>query len=100
DRPARSVLFPSTTRFRSRPRVRGEARLVRTLRLRVRRGGGAGEGENTVSDRILPSRYVVVLHYTVSDDLRDSLPQRFAPRYGRGDRKSTRLNSSHVQNSH
>src|SRR5438874_10684914 len=73
-RPPRSPLFPYTTLFRSSGSVRGNARGCGQLDGRIGRGGHAGPDE--------PSP-------------RPARP--WGGIAGRGDRKSTRLNSSHVE---
>src|SRR5256885_12901262 len=73
-RPPRSTLFPYTTLFRSRaPHRRAPSRLV--VR---RRAGRRGPSRSTTSLRPTPS------------------PPPAAPLHGPRDRKSTRLNSSHL----
>src|SRR3712207_8651861 len=71
-RPPRSTLFPYTTLFRSPVPTAAAVSSASTSRMgprRERRRGGAGEG---------------------------GLGGRFCTGGGRGDRKSTRLNSSHA----
>src|SRR5690242_20968992 len=67
-RPPRSTLFPYTTLFRSPPLREGAARLERAA-------GPAGAGRHR---------------------RRDGRRPRLQDRRGRADRKSTRLNSSHM----
>src|SRR5256885_12584704 len=79
-RPPRSTLFPYTTLFRSQqhtqPRGAGHHHLFHSRRLTGRRGGRGGR------------RYFVQLSYVDSVTLEH--------RRVEGDRKSTRLNSSHL----
>src|SRR5256885_6165393 len=70
-RPPRSTLFPYTTLFRSRLIV-GHSRFEDLVALRGREGGALA-----------------------ADDLRDRVGIPF-DEFGSGDRKSTRLNSSHL----
>src|SRR2546427_8231688 len=77
-RPPRSTLFPYTTLFRSLPAVRG--------RIVAERDGGGPAGA------VDPSRNVDLPMQHGGAQLLDRLGQR--------DRKSTRLNSSHSQNSY
>src|SRR2546427_5264100 len=83
-RPPRSTLFPYTTLFRSRGRRRGPApRLADALsqgaRLQRRSTRGSGDGRQTAGRVLCTTRG------------RGKRERR------RGDRKSTRLNSSHSQ---
>src|SRR3712207_8904262 len=74
-RPPRSTLFPYTTLFRSRRRTAGAERLANEAARRRRRHGGVRERDA------------------------EGRGQRSDARVGRerrGDRKSTRLNSSHA----
>src|SRR5699024_11778595 len=83
-RPARSPLFPYTTLFRSVPTRGAEA--VRARRLLLGRMGGPGPLREPAARR---SR-AAPIHW------RDHPAYRAAGRRGHEDRKSTRLNSSHV----
>src|SRR5256885_8637383 len=74
-RPPRSTLFPYTTLFRSRPLVRGQTRDVAAL------------------ERDLPGAHREEPH---DADDRRRLPGAVAADEADGDRKSTRLNSSHL----
>src|SRR5256885_4993598 len=77
-RPPRSTLFPYTTLFRSRrPRLPA-------VRAAHRRGDEAGAGGRPGRDRAAVQRELLLP--------RDARPRSQA----RGDRKSTRLNSSHL----
>src|SRR2546430_7289474 len=79
-RPPRSTLFPYTTLFRSQSRARGEFRLPRSAS-----HGGSRQGDRPQLLRRERSEVVLLRlleRRTAGDD---------------GDRKSTRLNSSHSQ---
>src|SRR5690349_23628840 len=80
-RPPRSSLFPYTTLFRSRRRRGGRRRAHR--RREVRRGEGDGVGGGARDRDREPGA------------LRPGVGER-----GGADRKSTRLNSSHVEKSY
>src|SRR2546430_17672374 len=97
-RPPRSTLFPYTTLFRSEPERRVHAAVARA----------EGDGEHA-SDREHWPAHAVTRQSEESDEAgrRDSQPERGGDggqenaRASRGeDRKSTRLNSSHSQNSY
>src|SRR2546427_12326950 len=94
-RPPRSTLFPYTTLFRSRHRERARAVRERLHREPDREPHQPRAG---AEDPLLPDRRVRV------DRLRAAEAGNVPPREGyradavnRGDRKSTRLNSSHSQ---
>src|SRR5256885_6378472 len=73
-RPPRSTLFPYTTLFRSHPAPH-----------RARAAGGAPRGVGLVEGHRPPRRHA-----------RGQPPDPRRDRAARGDRKSTRLNSSHL----
>src|SRR3712207_7433352 len=78
-RPPRSTLFPYTTLFRSRGGAAGAQPAVRHSEgSRAPAAGGGGGGRRAGAGR------------------GQRRPDLGAPRRGRGDRKSTRLNSSHA----
>src|SRR3712207_7375256 len=81
-RPPRSTLFPYTTLFRSRPRHRQDAH---------REGDGGGGGG------AVPVRVGVVVPVVVLRRHRAQDPFVLQGAAQGGDRKSTRLNSSHAQ---
>src|SRR3712207_7371171 len=83
-RPPRSTLFPYTTLFRSDVRI-ASSPFVRSGGDDVG-GGGAGEGAGEPVPEL-------VGHGVRARDVR---PQDEVVALGRGDRKSTRLNSSHA----
>src|SRR3712207_7862021 len=83
-RPPRSTLFPYTTLFRSDPDVLPTSRLVDLL-AEVERELPA------TSELVVPSRSV---RLPLSWD--DPATREAIARYTSGDRKSTRLNSSHA----
>src|SRR3989442_3313453 len=78
-RPPRSTLFPYTTLFRSA----------------VLAAGGPAEGRRRKSRRLGQEELLHVLPLS-----RPRRPRAATPRLAAGDRKSTRLNSSHVRNSY
>src|SRR5256885_12613228 len=90
-RPPRSTLFPYTTLFRSRF----------LARLRVDRGGAAVEG---VEEDLPVGVGAAAIDPVAAGDalgrlveiLRLVVPLRRRARFGQVDRKSTRLNSSHL----
>src|SRR3712207_7774479 len=85
-RPPRSTLFPYTTLFRSQDRFAGDLRV----------GGGPGTRRDAGPDRLRarPREY----QKSCSSDVEDLLIRRVTTEtpHGRGDRKRTRLNSSHA----
>src|SRR3712207_7198461 len=86
-RPPRSTLFPYTTLFRSARAAFRLAAWARGRRDRRRRGGGAAVA------RLQAPRPEAVTRRVVRRA--PAQPDR-RPRARRGDRKSTRLNSSHA----
>src|SRR5439155_27316005 len=84
-RPPRSTLFPYTTLFRSKRRRDVLRRLPRRVR-RVRRHGRSRVGSGRVGYRDPDDRPLA----------QDGRPAATARRRPAQDRKSTRLNSSHV----
>src|SRR5690606_39659270 len=96
-RPPRSVPFPYTTLFRSRARVKLDligAELAAHPNRFVRR-----VDEQTHLDAVLPAhRHDLLDAPPLEDDVEPAL--RRAGAHREGDRKSTRLNSSHVKSSY
>src|SRR5947209_13522480 len=87
-RPPRPTLFPYTTLFRSKPQGKGTGLGLAQVYGTARQLGGAitlhsRPGEGTTASVYLPRAKGI----TVVD---------VAPTHERGDRKSTRLNSSHA----
>src|SRR5207249_11017460 len=87
-RPPRSILFPYTTLFRSRPGGHSGEQRGRNLGLADRGSPDRGVGQGDESEHPL----AVPAQPTGCEALDD--PQQIWPHYQ--DRKSTRLNSSHV----
>src|SRR5256885_11831366 len=81
-RPPRSTLFPYTTLFRSDPRRE------RPTKYRVDRRRVVSERPQSVRERLVRARVV--------SRVDEPLAQRLGPLQRGRDRKSTRLNSSHL----
>src|SRR5690554_4786101 len=94
-RPPRSTLFPYTTLFRSSP----------TTRTAVKSGCAGTRprakcGWSTTSPRFRPAGWPWARARTTSCSLKPTCCRSFCDGMARRDRKSTRLNSSHVRSSY
>src|SRR3989442_4794225 len=93
-RPRRSPLFPYTTLFRSL--LPGDRFIIRQFSPVVTIGGGIVLDAAPVR-KTANNAHQEFLQVLASGDPASILRARIARRGGRGDRKSTRLNSSHVR---
>src|SRR3712207_9262298 len=93
-RPPRSTLFPYTTLFRSPPLDESVGARPDGCLGDAEIGGDLGERPATVLLEVLDDPLVERRHLVSRSD--GGGPRRAAPAIGHGDRKSTRLNSSHA----